>query len=229
MTRLAIIPARGGSKRIPGKNIRPFHGKPIIFYSIEAALESRLFDRVVVSTDDPKIAELSSQAGANVPFMRPSEYADDFCGTNDVVTHALEWFKERGTNWELCCCIYPTAPMLEPRFLKEGLRRLVERSADFVISVSRFEYPVQRAVSRDNEGYIQALWPENVETRSQDLPEAFHDAGQFYWGKSEAFLSRAPMLTGNTLGVLIPRTHAQDIDTYEDWRFAEMLYSAIAG
>ena len=184
--KLAVIPARGGSKRIPRKNIREFCGKPIIAYSIEAALASDLFDHVIVSTDDNEIASVAKELGAETPFMRPAEIADDHTGTNAVVKHAIQWYQERSQSISLACCIYATAPFVSPVYLREGHDKLINSDKSFAFSVTSFPFPIQRAIRINRKGEVEAFWPEHINTRSQDLEEGYHDAGQFYWGKPDA-------------------------------------------
>ncbi|TFH81359.1 pseudaminic acid cytidylyltransferase [Pseudomonas kribbensis] len=224
MSNVAIIPARGGSKRIPRKNLKPFDGVPMIARSIRTALDSGLFDQVVVSTDDEEIAELAQAHGAQVPFLRPAELADDFTGTAAVIVHALQ----RLPHFDYACCVYATAPLLQARFLRQGLE-LLEQHPDksFAFSVTDFGFPVQRALTLDGEGAVTALYPEFRNTRSQDLPVAFQDAGQFYWGHSEAWLSGEILYSPASLPVILPRHLVQDIDTAEDWKRAEYLYAAL--
>lgn len=225
--KLAVIPARGGSKRIPRKNIRPFCGRPIIAYSIDTALSSGCFDRVVVSTDDAVIAEVARSYGAEVPFIRPSKLADDFSGSNAVVRHAIEWFVARGEPVEYACCIYATAPFLEPDTICRGFDALGEQGVSFAVTVTSFPFPIQRAVRINSAGRLEMFWPEHLKTRSQDLEEAFHDAGQMYWGKADAFLADEPLFASHTIAVPVPRERVQDIDTLEDWSRAELMYKAL--
>lgn len=222
--KLAVIPARGGSKRIPRKNIRPFLGKPIIAYSIEAAIESRCFDKVIVSTDDVEIAEVARRFGADVPFTRPEHLSDDHAGTTAVVGHAIEWCFEAGEKVESVCCLYATAPFITPKLIQDGYRMLVDGDAEFVFSVAKFPFPIQRALHREESGFLAPVNPETFLMRSQDLDETFHDAGQFYWGLPESFLCGNPLLEKKSAGVILPRHFVQDIDTLEDWRHAELLY-----
>jgi N-acylneuraminate cytidylyltransferase len=225
---VAIIPARGGSKRIPRKNLKLFDGVPMIVRSIRTAIDSGLFSQVVVSTDDPAIAELARSAGAQVPFMRPAALADDFTGTAAVIAHALQALREQGQQFDYACCIYATAPLLQARFLKQGLQ-LLEQHPDrsFAFSVCDFGFPVQRALTVDDQGALTALYPEFRETRSQDLPAAYQDAGQFYWGRSKAWLNGEVLYSPASLPVILPRYLVQDIDTPEDWKRAEYLYAAL--
>lgn len=226
--RLGVIPARGGSKRIPGKNIKPFSGKPIIAYSIEAALEARLFDKVIVSTDDEEIASIAKKFGADIPFLRPAELSDDYTGTNSVVKHSIEWFNKQGSPVKYACCIYATAPFIKKKYLIEGFNLLINKGKNFVFSVSSFPSPIQRALRITNEGYIEAIYPENNFVRSQDLEEVYHDAGQFYWGTAEAFLNEEILYSSTSMPVILPRYLVQDIDTLEDWSRAEYMYQAIS-
>lgn len=225
--KIAIIPARGGSKRIPRKNIRPFCGKPIIAYSIAAAKESALFDEIVVSTDDEEIASVARDCGATTPFVRPREIADDFTGTNAVVKHAIGWFAGQGSDVAHACCIYATAPLIQSRFIRDGYERLVGSDAAFAFSVTHYAFPVQRAVRLTPDGRVDALYPEHRMTRSQDLEPAYHDAGQFYWGTARAFLDDIPVFSPRSIGVVLPRVLVQDIDTPEDWEQAEFMYRAV--
>ncbi|WP_347906151.1 pseudaminic acid cytidylyltransferase [Pseudomonas purpurea] len=228
MSCVAIIPARGGSKRIPRKNLKLFDGEPMIARSIRTALRSGLFDQVLVSTDDPQIAELARACGAQVPFMRPAALADDFTGTAAVIVHALDALQARGQHFDFACCIYATAPLLQTRYLHQGLE-LLERHPDksFAFSVCGFGFPVQRALTLDGDGALSALYPEFRETRSQDLPEAYQDAGQFYWGRTAAWQRGEVMYSPCSLPVILPRHLVQDIDNEEDWTRAEYLYAAL--
>jgi len=224
MKTVAVIPARGGSKRIPGKNIKNFCGRPIIAYSIQAAQDSGLFDRIIVSTDDEKIAEVSKQYGAEIPFMRPKELADDYTGTNAVVKHALEWFRDQGVSVQYACCIYATAPFIQVAYLKQGFDKLVSSNKDFAFSVTTFEFPIQRAVKINHKGEVEPFYPEYISSRSQDLEEAYHDAGQFYWGRAEAFINKEQVSLACALPVILPRYMVQDIDTLEDWERSELMF-----
>lgn len=224
---VAIIPARGGSKRIPKKNIRLFAGKPIIAYSITAALSSGLFDRIIVSTDNEEIAKTAQQYGAETPFFRPKCLADDFTGTNAVVRHALEWLKNNGVSANCACCIYATAPFVRVDFLREGFEKLVGSGKSFAFSVTTFPFPIQRAVRITLDGVVKPFFPEHISSRSQDLEEAYHDAGQFYWGKSQAFLEDEDLFSSESIPIVLPRHLVQDIDTMEDWKRAELMYAAL--
>ena len=225
--KIAVIPARGGSKRIPQKNIRMFDDRPIIAYSIQVALESQLFDRVIVSTDDPLIASLSKKLNAEVPFIRPQHLADDHTGTNAVVKHAIEWLERQGCRVEYACSIYATAPFLKVKYLKEGFEKLVNSEKDFSLSVTSYPFPIQRAVYIDSDGAMGVFMPEHIFSRSQDLREAFHDAGQFCWGRAAAFLSDLTVLSSASIPIVLPRHLVQDIDTEEDWNRAELMHLAL--
>jgi len=225
--RLAVIPARGGSKRIPRKNIRNFCGKPIIAWSIQAAIDSGCFDRVIVSTDDVGIADVARTYGAEIPFMRPAELADDFTGTPPVIRHATEWFMDHVTAPELVCCIYPTAPFIDAKDIARGLDALLSTGSDYAISVATFPYPIQRAFRITREGGLEMFYPEHFTTRSQDLEEAYHDAGQFYWGLADAWRNEQPLFSHRTTPVILPRCRVQDIDTPEDWERAELMFRVL--
>lgn len=225
MSSIAIIPARGGSQRIARKNIKPFNGAPMIAGPIRTALASGLFDRVIVSTDDAEIAEVARCYGAEVPFMRPAELADAHTGTAAVIAHALRALPE---HYELACCIYATAPLLQGRFLRQGLEALrAHPQVSYAFSVCDFAFPVQRALTLDLQGRLTALYPQFSQTRSQDLAPAYQDAGQFYWGRSEAWLRGDAVFSELSVPVLLPRYLVQDIDTAADWTRAEYLYAAL--
>jgi pseudaminic acid cytidylyltransferase len=223
--RVAVIPARGGSKRIPRKNIRPFAGRPMIAHSIEAASQSGLFDRILVSTDDDEIADVARACGAEAPFRRPADISDDRSGTTEVVAHAVQWLQQQGAAPQAVCCIYATAPFLQQDDLKAGLELLDSGGWQYVFAATNFAAPVQRAFQRDGRGGLTMLFPEHFATRSQDLPEALHDAGQFYWGLPGAWLKRLRVFDAHSSVVLLPRWRVQDIDTEEDWIRAEWLAS----
>ena len=224
MSCVAIIPARGGSKRIPRKNLKPFDGVPMIVRSIRTALDCGLFDQVVVSTDDEEIADVARAHGAQVPFVRPVELADDFTGTAAVIVHALSQLPI----FDYVCCIYATAPLLQARYLRQGHELLVQHpDKSFAFSVAGFGFPVQRALTLDEQGALTSLYPEFRNTRSQDLSEAYQDAGQFYWGRREAWLRGDVLFSPASLPVILPRHLVQDIDTLEDWKRAEYLYAAL--
>jgi pseudaminic acid cytidylyltransferase len=225
--KIAIIPARGGSKRIPGKNIKPFLGKPIIAYSIQAALDSGVFDRVVVSTDSEKITEIAKEYGAEVPFYRPGELCDDHTATAPVITHALEWFIQNNSKPDYACCIYATAPFLKPEYIKEGYEKISNNNCSSCYSITTFPFPIFRALRINEKGTLEMYWPEHELTRSQDLEAAYHDAGQFYWVNTEKFLKNPKLYANDSLPVVMPRYLVQDIDTMEDWKMAEYLFKAI--
>jgi len=225
--KLAVIPARGGSKRIPRKNIRSFCGKPMIAWSIEAALESACFDRIIVSTDDQEIAETARRYGAEVPFLRPAELSDDHAGTMPVIAHAIEWQRQAGEAPEAVCCLYATAPFVRGEDLKQGLNLLDTTDCDYAFSVTSYAFPIQRALRIDNSGKTGMYYPEHAGTRSQDLEEAWHDAGQFYWGRAATWLAGTTVLSASASPVVLPRYRVQDIDTLEDWVRAELMFTAL--
>ncbi|MFT0849633.1 pseudaminic acid cytidylyltransferase [Achromobacter sp. F4_2707] len=225
--KLAIIPARGGSKRILRKNIKPFCGKPMIAWSIEAALESGCFDHIIVSTDDDEIAEVARQYGAEVPFMRPLELSDDHTGTIPVIRHAIEMINSQGRTVEQACCLYATAPFIRAEDLRRGLEILQGSGSDYAFSVTSYAFPIQRALRLTREGRVEMFNPEHFTTRSQDLEEAYHDAGQFYWGRADAWLQGKMIFNPASLPVMLPRHRVQDIDTPEDWLRAEWLFKAM--
>ncbi len=224
--KVAVIPARGGSKRIPKKNIRPFLGRPIIGYSIQAALDAGLFDRVIVSTDSDEIAAVARDLGAETPFRRPEHLSDDHTGTAPVVAHALEWLADAEEPADFACCIYATAPFVAAADLAAAFRRLEASAQAFAFSVTTFAFPIQRALKRAGDG-VAPFHPEFAGARSQDLEEAFHDAGQFYWGRAAAWRDGTPLFAPTSIPVVLPRWRVQDIDTEEDWRRAEHMYRAI--
>ncbi len=223
---LAIITARGGSKRIPGKNIKLFLGHPIIKYSIDAALRAGCFEEVMVSTDDSEIAEIAEKLGAKVPFLRSEAASNDFATTADVIEEVLLEYKLRGKEFEHCCCIYPTAPFISQERIREGFDMLRNADADSVIPVVSFSYPIQRAFKIEN-GYLTMIWPENLNTRSQDLIPAYHDAGQFYWLNVKSFLKEKKLYTADTIPLIISELEVQDIDNEEDWKIAELKYNIL--
>ena len=224
---IAFIPARGGSKRIPNKNIKNFCGKPIISYSIQAAIKTVLFDKIVVSTDSHEIAEIAVKYGAEVPFIRPKELADDFVGTDEVIIHALNWLIEHGENVRYVCCIYATAPFIKPEYIKKGYESLIKEKATSAVSVTTYSYPIYRSLILDERGRLRMQWPEYIKTRSQDLPVVYHDAGQFYWADVKKYLSEKKLYSNDAIPVIIPRYLVQDIDTEEDWQRAELMYKAL--
>ena len=223
MRRLVVIPARGGSKRIPRKNIKDFLGRPIIAYSIEAALGSGLFDEVMVSTDDEEIAQVALAHGASVPFLRSPTSSDDHATTAQVLEEVLERYKEQGKTFDCACCLYPTAPFVTSETLKQGYSRLREGGYDSVFPVLRYSYPIWRSLKLED-GKAVMNWPEHLQSRSQDLPPAFHDAGQFYWFRVDAFRESGKLFTANSGAIEISELQAQDIDSETDWRLAELKY-----
>lgn len=224
MSSIAIIPARGGSKRIPRKNVRDFCGKPIIAWTIETALGSALFDRVVISTDDEEISSLARERGAEVPFIRPAELADDFTGTDAVFLHALNTL---GLTTGIACCLYATAPFLQPDDLKRGRDVLITNNATTAFSVTRYNYPIFRALKVNERGRVEMIWPEHCLTRSQDLPDTWHDAGQFYWVDVAKYLVEKRLFSLDSCPVELPSLRVQDIDTEEDWKRAEVMFRLI--
>ena len=228
MRKIAIITARGGSKRIPRKNIRPFLGKPIMAYSIEAALQSNIFDEVMVSTEDEEIAALARRYGAKVPFYRSEKTSGDFAGTNDVLLEVLEEYEKRGEHLELGCCIYPTAPFVTAAKLKDALGRLEGSGADTLIPVVAFSYPPQRAmVVREDRLVFES--PQYLDSRSQDLEPHYHDVGQFYLFYTEAFRRNGKLMVGNILPYVVSEMEVQDIDNQTDWEIAEIKYRCMEG
>ena len=226
MEAIAIIPARGGSKRIPKKNIKDFFGKPLISYSIEVALKSDLFTKVIVSTDDETIANIAKEYGAEVPFLRPKGLSDDFSGTQDVVNHAIEFLKNKGESYQYVCTIYATAPLLQEKYLKEGYKKLKNSNAINAFSATTMPYPIQRTFKINTDGRCEMFMPEHYMSRSQDLEEAYQDAGQFYWQK-QALHSDEIMFAKDSIPIILPRHLVQDIDTLEDWERAEKLYQIL--
>ena len=224
MKKLAIITARGGSKRIPRKNIRNFLGKPIIAYSIESAIKSSVFDEIMVSTDDNEIAEIADKYGAKVPFKRSEATSNDTATTTDVIIEVLNEYKKRGFNFDYACCIYPTAPFITPESLKIGLDKMLENQTEVAFPVVKYSYPVQRALEVGKDGNLSMLYPEYSRSRSQDLTPRYHDAGQFYWFKTSAITPNMELLKMKASPIIIPETQVQDIDSEEDWAIAEMKY-----
>ncbi len=219
---IAIIPARGGSKRIPRKNIKEFYGKPIIAYSIEAALKSKCFDRIVVSTDDQEIAEIAKKYGAEVPFIRPDNISDDFSTTIDVIKDAI--VKLDLSSSDNICCIYATAPFIEFEKLSQGLELLNKNKLDYAFSATEFVFPIQRAFYLTDENKVKMFSPENFNVRSQDLVKSYHDAGQFYWGTCLAYNEGIPFFSNNAMPVILDPSKVQDIDTPSDWLQAELIF-----
>ncbi|GAB4027229.1 pseudaminic acid cytidylyltransferase [Spirosoma koreense] len=224
MNNLAIIPARGGSKRIPRKNIRPFLGKPIMAYVIEAAHQSGLFTEVMVSTDDDEIAEIARHYGASVPFMRSAASSTDLATTADVLTEVLKQYQQQGQVFTYACCLYPTAPFVTSRLLNEAFSVMTDKQLDTVYPIQRFGFPIQRAVFLRN-STVQWVQPEHALTRSQDLEPTYHDAGQFYFVHIASFAKTQRLITNNSGGIVISELAAQDIDSEDDWQIAELKFS----
>lgn len=225
---VAIIRARGSSKRILGKNFREFCGQPLIAYSIEAAKSCGLFDHVIVSTDDEKIREVANHFGAETPFVRPPSLADDFTPTVPVINHAVKWLQENMGRVDNVCCIYPTAPFIKANALREAYEMLISKKVGgYVFSATQMPFPIQRAFKLNVNGFVEMFEPHNYNRRSQDLEEAYQDAGQFYWGSAEAFNSEKMFFSTDSIAYVLPRYLVHDIDTMEDWHYAELIYNAL--
>jgi len=224
---IAIIPARGGSRRIPGKNIKTFHGKPMLARTIETARIAGCFDRLIVSTDDDRIARITRDAGAEVPFRRPAELSDDHTGTTLVIAHALEWCLREGMDVSLACCLYATAPFLEPDDILKGLACMADPAIDYAFAVARFNAPIQRALRISASGSLTMFDPSQFHRRSQDLEAAWHDAAQFYWGRAQAWIEGRVIFSARSAPVILPSFRVQDIDSPEDWQRAEVLYRVL--
>jgi pseudaminic acid cytidylyltransferase len=224
---VAVIPARGGSKRIPRKNIKEFCGKPMIEWPIEVAKQSKLFDRIIVSTDDEEIAVVAKSCCAEVPFMRPVKLSNDYAGTTEVIAHAVSWMYEQDWKPEAVCCIYATSVFLTKDDLLKGFDALNTGKWQYSFSATDFEYPIFRSFKAHPDGGVEMFFPEHFESRSQDLPEAFHDAAQFYWGKPEAWLKELELFDKHSYPVKIPHWRVQDIDTGDDWKRAVILFKLI--
>ncbi len=229
MNSLCVIPARGGSKRIPRKNLKTFRGRPIIAYSIEAALASSLFHTVMVSTDDAEIADVARTYGAEIPFMRSAQTADDHATTADVLLEVLASYEQLGQRFDIACNLYPTSPFTTADDLKAGFQSLIGSPFDVILPVVDFGYPILRSLNRADDGKIAMNWPEHRNTRSQDLPKAYHDAGQWAFFKTEPFLESKTLLGSNTGSVLLPDIRVQDIDTEADWAMAELKHQILFG
>jgi pseudaminic acid cytidylyltransferase len=227
MSNLAIIPARGGSKRIPKKNIKNFLGRPIISYSIETALESNLFDEVMVSTDDEEIANIALKYGAVVPFIRSQKNADDHASTADVIREVVKSYEKLNKHYDFSCCIYPTAPFISKFDLVESFSILKSKKCDTVFPICAYSYPIQRALQVNNSGNIEMIWPENMKKRSQDLQPSYHDAGQFYWVNIKPFLATDLLYSSNSAPFIIDEMRVQDIDNESDWEVAELKFKFI--
>lgn len=224
---IAVIPARGGSKRIPRKNIKPFCGKPMIAYSIEAAIRAGIFDEIIVSTDDEEIADIAKNAGASVPFMRPKELSDDFTATGAVVEHAIKFLQARGDRIKFVCTIYATAPLIDEFYIKLGLEKLRASNAKNAFSCTSMPFPIWRTFKIAKDGRCEMFWRENFDKRSQDLEEAYQDAGQFYWTNLDAPSSDEIFFGRDSIAIVLPHHLVQDIDTPQDWIRAEFLYEAV--
>ncbi|MCL5267420.1 MAG: pseudaminic acid cytidylyltransferase [Bacteroidetes bacterium] len=225
---IAVIPARGGSKRIPRKNIKPFMGAPIISYSIRAAIESKMFGEVMVSTDDVEIANVAKEFGADVPFLRSRKNSDDVAIIADVLSEVLTEFKRLGKEFNYVCCIYATSPFVTSAKLRASYDLLIRENADSVVPVVKFGFPIQRAMRIDNRGNLDYVWPENAKTRSQDLEPMYHDAGQFFWARSEVFLRSMEVGQSKRVPFLLSEVEVQDIDNEVDWELASMKYKLIS-
>lgn len=224
---VCVIPARGGSKRIPRKNIKLFAGKPMIAYAIELAKMSGLFEQVIVSTDDDEIAQISKNYGATIPFIRPKALSDDFSTTDDVMAHATKWLEVNLGSLSSVCCIYATAPFIQKNDLINAYKKFNTNKWSYVFSATSFSFPIQRAIKMIDGGGIEMFDPKHYESRSQDLVEAFHDAGQFYIGKPQAWINKEKQFSLSSEIFIIPRWRVQDIDTYEDWKSAELIMKHI--
>jgi pseudaminic acid cytidylyltransferase len=225
--KIAVIPARGGSKRIPRKNIKPFRGKPMIAWSIEAARDAGLFEHILVSTDDAEIADVARRHGAEVPFMRPAELSDDHAGTTEVIAHATRWAQAQGWPVAAVCCIYATAPFVRPEDLRRGLQALERDGWAYAFTATDYPAPIFRSFKSDERGGVEMFFPEHFKTRSQDLPRALHDAGQFYWGRPEAWTEGKRIFDRHSFALVVPRWRVQDIDDEQDWVRAELAAPAI--
>ncbi len=223
MKNLCIIPARGGSKRIPRKNIKPFMGKPIMAYSIEAAIKSGLFTEVMVSTDDQEIAEVAKKYGASVPFLRSEVTANDFAGTEDVIREVIDEYQKRGELFDNICCLYSTAPFVTADRLKEGFS-LLDKNVDAAFTVVQYSYPVQRSLKKNEAGYVEMNFPQYYDARTQDLAPIYHDAGQFYFVKTKTFRDEFALWCKRTAPLILSELEVQDLDTLTDWRLAEMKF-----
>jgi len=225
--KIAVIPARGGSQRIPRKNIKAFCGKPMIAWSIEAARSSGLFDQIIISTDDGEIAEVAKQFGAKVPFIRPKELSDDYTGTTPVIAHATQWALDQGYELDAVCCIYATAPFLQVDDLECGWEALRDGDWDYAFTVTEYAAPIFRSFKKTDEGGLEMFFPEYFSTRSQDLPLALHDAAQFYWGRPQAWVGLRSIFGRCSKPIVIPRWRVQDIDDWDDWKRAELVFNQL--
>ena len=224
---ICVIPARGGSKRIPKKNIKKFNGKPIIAYSIDAAFKSKCFEEIIVSTDDDEVASISLKYGAKVPFKRPKNLSDDYTPTIPVIKHAINWFEKNNNMISNICCLYATAPFVKPEFIKESYEQFVLSNSKYCFSATSYAFPIQRAIKILKNKKVSMFFPENFNLRSQDLIKSYHDAGQFYWGKVQAYKDEISMFSNEAEAYILPRYLVQDIDDNEDWIRAEMMYKLL--
>ena len=222
--KLAIIPARSGSKRIKNKNIKNFFGKPIIYWSIKLAIECNLFDKVIVSTDSHKIAKLSRSYGAETPFLRPKSLSSDYINTDKVIKHSINWFKKKNINFKYICCIYPTAPFLTKQILKNGLKILTKKKKLFSFTVTSFSHPIERALEIKKNGEVIPISNKNEKKRSQKFRTLYHDIGQMYWGVPEAFLMNKKIFSKNSIAIKVPAYLAHDINTIDEWKKAEIIF-----
>ena len=227
LNNIAIIPARGGSKRIPKKNIKDFLGKPIIAYSIEIAISCKLFNKVIISTDDQQIKKVAIKYGAEAPFIRPKEIADDFTGTHEVIGHAVKWLEDNGEKIDYACCIYPTAPLIQKNDLVKGFEIIKTGKWNSVMAATNFSYPIFRSFENLKDGGLKMVFPEHYNSRSQDLPEVYHDAGLFYWAKPEIWKKKPERYNKKNSIIKIPNYRIQDIDTLDDWKKAEITFKII--
>lgn len=229
MRKLAIITARGGSKRIPRKNIRDFMGQPIIAYAIKTAIEAGLFDEVMVSTDDEEIASVARTYGAVVPFMRSDRNSNDFATTSEVLIEVLETYRNKGIDFTYACCIYPCTPLLTGATLQQAFEKLQKEAYTCIMPIMKYGYPIWRSLQMNEQAQLSMIWPEHMDTRSQDLPPVFYDAGQFYFFDVQHFLNVRKFLIGRVGGILVDEMHAQDIDNEDDWKLAELKYTLLKG
>lgn len=227
MTAVAVIPARGGSRRVPRKNIRPFGGRPMLAYPIETARRSGLFERIIVSTDDDETADLARSFGADVPFLRPAHLSDDHTGTIPVVAHATRWALDELTQLDFVCCIYPATPFLDADDLQRAYGKMTEGAWDYCLAACEYASPIFRSFRPREDGGVEMFFPDRFPVRSQDLPRALHDAGQFYFGRVDAWLAERPIFGPWSTCIELPRWRAHDIDTEEDWRLAELVWRAL--
>ncbi|MDA8709153.1 pseudaminic acid cytidylyltransferase [Gammaproteobacteria bacterium] len=224
---VAIIPARGGSKRIPRKNIRSFNGLPMIAWSIESAIQSGCFDRVIVSTDDQEIAQIADSYGAETPFIRPASISDDHSTSSDVMAHAINYEASHGRDIDFACCIYPTSPFIKIENLTKGLELIQSGKFEYVFTASTYSFPIERSFSFSEMDGLKMIFPKKEKVRSQDLQDIFHDAGQFYWGKANNWKNLTPIFSKNSLPLILPRSEVVDIDTEEDWEEAEIKFKLL--